>query len=434
MNPSTLFNTSLFGVRKDLSANLVKSFMLSGSNPVLDPNTAPLIYVGIRNDGQIGSGTLTDPYDGSTQSHFESLFNNLPASCHVIILPGTYNISRVFMQSAVTGGTKWIQGSGIGITIIKKIDINTNVVDIYQAPLQHYDDTASIKVSDLTIDSNNRGQTYTNTLSLPALSLACLHGEVENVECLDCYGGGGGESFFVCVFNSSPVDATCSIRNVTLKTAGGIATGICAFNQYNASLGGGTMTGIIDSCKVIDAPGVMAFGPPSSRQRADNFTGAGLVINCMVINAQVVSGDTGNNLNCAYKNCYFDISDTAWGILIGGGGNTYENFLIEDCTFITGDGAPPLVFSDHTSSAAFLGVHIHNCKFLRRKGSVNTTRPLVGWANGASDASIIMTDNWADESFTCVPIASAIKLDRNYYLQTGNPIPNICPSYRLIDG
>jgi hypothetical protein len=67
------------------------------------------------------AGTITDPYDGSTQVKFDALFNNnsfphLPANCTVHLLGGTYMTSGAAGFVLQTG--QKILGSGMDITTV----------------------------------------------------------------------------------------------------------------------------------------------------------------------------------------------------------------------------------------------------------------------------------------------------------------------------
>jgi hypothetical protein len=53
------------------------------------------IWLAMRTDGQIGSGTLNDPYDGSTASRFDKVMSEL-------IAPALYILGREFFSLPVT--------------------------------------------------------------------------------------------------------------------------------------------------------------------------------------------------------------------------------------------------------------------------------------------------------------------------------------------
>ena len=89
---------------------------------LLDPYSFD-IWIAKRTDGIKGSGTLNDPYDGSTATKFDALMNNVPANTRVHLGPGTFQTNG-YSDDVSTGG--WqpkpgvkIVGSGIDVTILQ---------------------------------------------------------------------------------------------------------------------------------------------------------------------------------------------------------------------------------------------------------------------------------------------------------------------------
>jgi len=69
------------------------------------------VYISIRTDGQVGTGTILDPYDGSTSDRFDSIMTAIPEYTQVFLGAGTFptrgtysNISSVVTSIAVTNG------------------------------------------------------------------------------------------------------------------------------------------------------------------------------------------------------------------------------------------------------------------------------------------------------------------------------------------
>lgn len=377
-----------------------------------------LIYVGTRQDGSKGSGKINDPYDVGTQPKFDAVMNNLPAVCHVIILPGDYETTGITLNPRPgLAGIRWIQGSGIGITTIKLVNLGN--ITGGRSIFAGFDDTCWIRISDMSLDCNNKGQDQVNSLNLTACSMACSYGQYENLDVTDC-AGYPGEAFFVSLINSSSVAAKCYMRNVTVHDCSAdSATCITAFNQNNGSLGPGTMSGVIDSCRVENCPNCSAFGPGGNM--------SGYLINSTVINSSLGAMDTGIFNGIYILNNYFDISDdgTNHGFIIGGGGGfSWNNFHIEGNTFIVGDSTAAILLS---GTAPFNGLFIRDNTFRKRSGSSNTTRYITQFVNGRTTAPIILTDNWADPSFSSnpAPVAGAIQVARNYYISNGSAIPNL---------
>ncbi len=161
----------------------------------LDP--APFdVWVAIRTDGIKGSGTLNDPYDGSTQSKFDSLMSGYAANTRVHLGPGTFTTQGYYDGAA--SGYGWqpkpamkIIGSGIDVTTIQLASsLPTNNVHYFAighalstgtAPNQVANPMDFCEVSDLTIDSNLAGQ-GSNTVACGAVRLFGSHVRVRRVK------------------------------------------------------------------------------------------------------------------------------------------------------------------------------------------------------------------------------------------------------------
>ena len=124
---------------------------------LLDP--APFnVWIAKRTDGIKGSGTISDPYDGSTQSRFDAAMNQFAAQSNVAIHlgPGEFETKGYYLDSAagwqMRPGMK-IRGSGIDVTTLKLIPGATNV---HHFAIGHALTTTvdTAEVSDLTINGN----------------------------------------------------------------------------------------------------------------------------------------------------------------------------------------------------------------------------------------------------------------------------------------
>src|ERR1051325_9427704 len=126
---------------------------------LLDPY--PLdVWIASRVDGVKGSGTLNDPYNGSTQARFDGIMAMFQNQSNITIHlgPGTFSTQGY----GVIAGTGWqarpgmkIVGSGIDVTILQLV--NTGANEHYYAighPLGSGSKVDYFEVSDLTIDCN----------------------------------------------------------------------------------------------------------------------------------------------------------------------------------------------------------------------------------------------------------------------------------------
>ncbi len=80
------------------------------------------VWVAARTDGQPGTGTHSDPYDGSTAAKFDAVMNGLGGYTRVHLGPGTFQTNGY--ADGVAGG--WqphtgmkIVGSGVDVTVLQ---------------------------------------------------------------------------------------------------------------------------------------------------------------------------------------------------------------------------------------------------------------------------------------------------------------------------
>jgi len=141
----------------------IDGFVPAGSGP--DLGVSREMWIGLRNDGQAGDGTLASPFNGSG-TNFDAKLRQLSlagvSNIVIHILPGTY----------VTEGTRVVQlrngwrllGAGMGITTVRL----TNSPGSYEAALGNWPDQSDIEVADLTVDCANVGThvTYASAVVL----------------------------------------------------------------------------------------------------------------------------------------------------------------------------------------------------------------------------------------------------------------------------
>ncbi len=124
---------------------------------LLDP--APFnVWIAIRTDGIKGSGTISDPYDGSSQSKFDEKMNLFAAVSNVNIHLGPGE----FLTNGYNGTSGWqarpgmkILGSGIDVTTLKLKNVAPGTPTHYFA-IGHSlaSKVDAFEVADLTIDCN----------------------------------------------------------------------------------------------------------------------------------------------------------------------------------------------------------------------------------------------------------------------------------------
>lgn len=147
------------------------------------------IWIAVRTDGMKGTGTASDPFDGSTATKLDTVLNSLAANTHIHLGAGSFDTNGY--ADGVSGG--WqpkagmkIEGSGIGVTTLKLVGTSQNVS--YFA-VGHALTTAGsqpnlldyFEISDLTIDCNLAGQALTQ-VSCAAIRIMGNHCRIRRVK------------------------------------------------------------------------------------------------------------------------------------------------------------------------------------------------------------------------------------------------------------
>ena len=152
------------------------------------------IWIAQRSDGQKGSGTLNDPYDGSTAAKFDGIMNGLPGPTCVHLGPGEfqtagYRVDAVGWQ--IKPGMRII-GSGLDVTVLKLV--NASTAGQYFA-IGHQLTTGSgasevknpmdfCEVADMTIDCNLGNQSGTQ-VACGAIRLMGHHVRIRRVKAMN---------------------------------------------------------------------------------------------------------------------------------------------------------------------------------------------------------------------------------------------------------
>ncbi|MCE0522526.1 MAG: hypothetical protein LV480_06410 [Methylacidiphilales bacterium] len=176
--------------------------------------TASSVWIGIRTDGKAGSGTASDPFNGSTQAKFDALMSGFGANVNIYLLAGTYQTygADSFLMKA---GWK-IYGAGIGISTIQQTGFN---------PASHCHNILgngwsanNIEVHNLTLDGNHAALNATGANADDSFSGAVIYGSnsvVQDVETINLYGDPtlGREEFSILLggANSNGMATNCQI-------------------------------------------------------------------------------------------------------------------------------------------------------------------------------------------------------------------------------
>lgn len=180
-----------------------------------DWDALPTIWVARRTDGKAGTGTKSDPFDGSTPERFDSLMRKRPDNEHVCFLPGTYETNGD--AGWRPKDWQWIQGSGAGSTILRRIGVTGREQSGQPAVVGGGDESLRnhVRISDLTLDCNG-AKNPPHSISR-ALSLQCIFARIENVEATNFgHFQTGAEMFGFGVASNVPGRHWLSIRNCYL--------------------------------------------------------------------------------------------------------------------------------------------------------------------------------------------------------------------------
>ena len=185
---------------------------------IIDAGIQNAVWISIRTDGDPGSGTQDDPFDGSTQAKFDALMRSFSSgNIRINLLTGTYSTFGVWDNSGTTNGflTKpgWkIYGSGMGQTIVK-LTGQTSVGTTFNHAVfaANGADCSGLEIHDLTIDCNslNIGLPLA-TDSTGGIEVGGNNIWIDNVEIINAYGifPGGHESFCILVTSGNNLKVT----------------------------------------------------------------------------------------------------------------------------------------------------------------------------------------------------------------------------------
>ena len=175
---------------------------------LLDPH-AFHVWIAYRTDGNKGSGTVNDPYNGSTQAAFDAAMAGLPDDqpLHIHLGPSPRDESGTPIPFRTGGcwvkrnpdnigqslfGCAWlpkpnmaIVGSGIDVTVLKLADVPSNGTE-----QRHYfaigapttSPTDFLEISDLTIDCN---QPSNADVACGAIRVMGHHVRIRRVKCIN---------------------------------------------------------------------------------------------------------------------------------------------------------------------------------------------------------------------------------------------------------
>lgn len=309
---------------------------------------AKTVYIAPRTDGIAGNGTISNPYDASTEAKFDALIPTLPENSSIILLPGTY----------YTKYTNWpnfcsVIGSGINNTKIVNSTLPTEAV---AGPGYSviYIVGDNVTVSNLTIDCN-----WQNIKALRrkngAVSLLGRNCMIDRIRAIN-FGGdatNGYESFPVWISSGenhpNPIPSligdrgsiiqNCIVSN--LQPGADSATGYATYITIAGDGYGSPSTPVKDSSGIIRNN--ICIGPAVEGSAFTNVGGFGICLgamydhlevsgNTLVNLAQGIYGDTWLNKNLYIKNNFFRNCGRSIGLIFSNPDNKTSNIIISENT------------------------------------------------------------------------------------------------------
>lgn len=130
------------------------------------------VWIAVRTDGKAGQGTLSDPYDGSSQEKFDALVASFGPNTHMHLGRGTYQTA--WDHSWVVKDGWSIEGAGMKTTVIQLVPGLTKQDKVSAAVFAGvYDKTVTgFVVKNLTIDCNWAGLANSAQPGKPVRSFA----------------------------------------------------------------------------------------------------------------------------------------------------------------------------------------------------------------------------------------------------------------------
>ncbi len=132
------------------------------SESVVDPTaSAKEVFFAIRADGQVGSGTESDPFDGSTPARFDAVMAGLSGGEVVRLGPGIFLTQGE--ESWFPRSGQRIVGSGVHSTALRLALTDPNSDRQYHVIGQTAGKISGFELGDLTIDCDLAGQPDTGS-------------------------------------------------------------------------------------------------------------------------------------------------------------------------------------------------------------------------------------------------------------------------------
>jgi hypothetical protein len=206
---------------------------IPGTSPTPVARTAPTqqVWIAIRTDGQAGTGTQSDPYDGSTQARFDAVMYQLRNTPNLAINigPGTFKTAAAstngYAHTWVVQPGWFVQGSGIDVTIIQMVGSVAGIhygLTCFTAPPQG--STDNVTLSDFTVDCNwaelsqtaDTGLSGEKNINTGAVYLYGSNNVVQRVKSISSFGSWANAQESFAITLASPTDSDASGNTIQL--------------------------------------------------------------------------------------------------------------------------------------------------------------------------------------------------------------------------
>ena len=261
------------------------------------------------------AGTIADPYDGSTQSNFDSVMGSMPSNCTVHLLAGTYLTKGNFEGFVLKAGQK-VRGSGVDITTLQLTGPVRTCFALGSVM------GTGIEVSDLTCDANAQNN-LPNTI-FSGVAVGGPYSKVQRVKVVNLAASTPGETWGI----EATGDVGVSCDGVVIEDCvvmpplfGSVCSSIAIFAATNSYI----------SARIA---GNTVYGTNTTSVQAFNVCNAlnTLLTSNRVIGATAgVYSDSGGNANLTVVSNTFN--NVANGVVLGGQGQVHSNLVFSGNLF-----------------------------------------------------------------------------------------------------
>jgi hypothetical protein len=212
-----LVNNGLTGYSRITEVEAYQAPGTAAPSPTPSPTPSSGVWIAPRTDGQDGTGTNRDPYNGSTAAKLITVINNyIPGNTVVHFAPGNYAVSNITPKP----GMKFL-GAGKDVT-----NFFWNG-EPQSAMISSYGGAHGAEISDLTL---NGQQDVWGPTPMALITFDCNDVKIRNVHVTN-FKGGQSEAFLLSIF--------CETVSVT-----GAVIENCEIDHFIVGSGGGTLLGL----------------------------------------------------------------------------------------------------------------------------------------------------------------------------------------------